>query len=59
MLIERNAPLNIVLSAELSTELSIDQFYAVCEQLNFNEAERKRYLQLFGLEREHAALQYS
>lgn len=37
-------------SRQLTQDLSVEQFYAVCDQLNFNDKERQNFLKMLGVE---------
>ena len=42
--------LNTASSRQLTPELTVEQFYAVCDQLNFNDKERQNFLKLLGVD---------
>ncbi len=42
--------LNTASSRQLTADLTVEQFYAVCDQLNFNDKERQKFLQMLGIE---------
>ncbi len=42
--------LNTASSRQLTADLSVEQFYAICDQLNFNDKERQRFLAMLGIE---------
>ena len=37
-------------SRQLTADLSVEQFYAVCDQLNFNDKERQNFLKMLGVD---------
>jgi hypothetical protein len=36
-------------SRKLTADMTVEQFYAICEQLNFNAKERQNFLTLLGV----------
>ncbi len=42
--------LNTASSRQLTNDMSVEQFYAICDQLNFNDKERQKFLSMLGVE---------
>ena len=45
-------------SRQLTTDITVEEVYAVCDQLNFNDKERQNFLKLLGIDASATTLLY-